>query len=60
MNMDTDLNERFRKKFDDGLSNIKFFIDPNQKVSADGIRADAVAFETAIAAGRITEVASVD
>jgi hypothetical protein len=50
----------FDKKFADGLSNIKFFISPNQHASADEIRADAIAFQTAIDAGHAKEVSSVD
>lgn len=60
MDHNTSFDEMFSEKFNDGLNNIKFFIDPNRNVSADDIRADVVAFQAAINAGLAKEIAAVD
>lgn len=60
MEQGTNLDEVFSEKFSAGLNNIKFFIDPNQKASADEIRADVVAFQAAIDSGRVEKIESVD
>lgn len=53
-------DQQFGQKFSDGLTNIKFFVNPNRKVSADEIRDDAIAFQGAIDAGRVSEINAVD
>ena len=60
MDQSTTFAQLFGQAFDADLGNIKFFINPERNVSADEIRADAIAFQTAINDKLITEVASVD
>lgn len=60
MDQSTEFAQLFGQKFDADLGNIKFFINPERNVSADEIRNDAVAFQTAINVGLIEQVASVD
>jgi hypothetical protein len=60
MDHNTKFGQMFSEKFATGLKNIKFFIDPNHKVSADEIREDLVAFQAAIDGGLLKEVEAVD
>lgn len=60
MDQNTKFDQMFSAKFSAGLNNIKFFISPNNKVSADEIRADVIAFQTVINDGKFKEVDSVD
>ena len=61
MDQNAEFSQMFSQMFNnEGLRNIKFFINPERRVSADEIRADAVAFQKSINEGRVKEVAAVD
>ncbi len=53
-------DEVFSAEFESGLKDIKFFIDPSKKASADELCEDALGFQNAIKEGRAIEVAAVD
>ena len=51
----------FKRMFDKGVSDIKFFVRRGGKVvTADDLRKDALAFQFEIEAGDVKEVESVD
>lgn len=50
----------FQQKFDNGMTNIGLCIKPGIQVGADEIKTELLAFQTAIDAGKFTEVSGVD
>lgn len=53
-------DQRFQKAFDAGLADVKFFVRRGEAVTADELKADALAFQKAIDEGRVEKVESVD
>ncbi len=57
---DMTFDRRFQKAFDDGLSDIKFFVRRDGLVTPDVLMEDALAFQKAIDNGNVKEVKGVD
>lgn len=53
-------DQRFKRAFDGGLADIKFFVRRDDMVTADELRSEALAFQCAIDEGKVTRVEGVD
>ncbi|WP_170411473.1 hypothetical protein [Ruegeria arenilitoris] len=53
-------DQRFQSAFEGGMVDIKFFVRRSDVVTADELKADALAFQEAIDAGRVQQVDGVD
>ena len=53
-------DQRFERAFAGGLVDIKFFVRRDDMVTADELRAEALAFQCAIDEDRVTRVEGVD
>ena len=53
-------DHRFQAAFDSGLADVKFFVRRSDAVTADDLKADALAFQEAIDFGQVAKVDGVD